>query len=290
MPRMHSVPDRLSPLDVSFLYFEEPTTPMHVGGVAVFQAPEGGFDHDRLVDLICDADRVRAALPPAGPLGARAGWPTRSGWTTRTSTSPTTYAAPRCRDRAPTPSSPSSSPGCRAGRWTGPGRCGRCTSSRGCPTTGSRSSPRPTTRWSTASARSTSARSSSTPARTRASARSTPGGRRRSRPGPSWSPARSPRPCAGRPRSSTRCAAASSELPLDRRPAARRGRRPARRRDHGRPARAGQPAQRGHRRAAALRHGSRSTSTTTGASARRTAAPSTTSCSRPSPAPCAPGC
>ena len=23
------VPDRLSPLDVSFLYFEEPTTPMH---------------------------------------------------------------------------------------------------------------------------------------------------------------------------------------------------------------------------------------------------------------------
>ena len=43
------VPDRLSPLDVSFLYFEEPTTPMHVGGVAVFQAPETGFDYDRLV-------------------------------------------------------------------------------------------------------------------------------------------------------------------------------------------------------------------------------------------------
>ncbi|MGZ4591768.1 MAG: WS/DGAT/MGAT family O-acyltransferase [Actinomycetes bacterium] len=46
--------DRLSPLDVSFLYFEEPTTPMHVGGVAVFQAPEHGFDYDRLVDLITD--------------------------------------------------------------------------------------------------------------------------------------------------------------------------------------------------------------------------------------------
>ncbi|MGH8940556.1 MAG: wax ester/triacylglycerol synthase domain-containing protein, partial [Actinomycetes bacterium] len=46
--------DRLSPLDVSFLYFEEPTTAMHVGGVAVFQAPEGGLDHDRLVDLIAD--------------------------------------------------------------------------------------------------------------------------------------------------------------------------------------------------------------------------------------------
>ena len=53
---------------------------------------------------------------------------------------------------------------------------------------------------------------------------------------------------------------------------------------------AGEPAQRGHRRAAPLRHASRSTSTTTAASARRTAAPSTTSCSRPSPARCAPGC
>ena len=49
---MTSVPDRLSPLDVSFLYFEEPTTPMHVGGVSIFQAPKKGFDHDRLVQLI----------------------------------------------------------------------------------------------------------------------------------------------------------------------------------------------------------------------------------------------
>ena len=46
---MRLVPDRLSPLDVSFLYFEEPTTPMHVGSVAVFQEPDDGFDHDRLV-------------------------------------------------------------------------------------------------------------------------------------------------------------------------------------------------------------------------------------------------
>ncbi|MDQ1585588.1 MAG: diacylglycerol O-acyltransferase / wax synthase, partial [Actinomycetota bacterium] len=41
------VADRLSPLDVSFLYFEEATTPMHVGGVAVFQAPADGFDYER---------------------------------------------------------------------------------------------------------------------------------------------------------------------------------------------------------------------------------------------------
>jgi len=49
---MTSVPDRLSPLDVSFLYFEEPTTPMHVGSVSIFQEPRNGFDHDRLVELI----------------------------------------------------------------------------------------------------------------------------------------------------------------------------------------------------------------------------------------------
>ena len=32
--------DRLSPLDVSFLYMETRTTAMHVGGVATFQPPE----------------------------------------------------------------------------------------------------------------------------------------------------------------------------------------------------------------------------------------------------------
>src|SRR4051812_34126679 len=52
--------DRLSPLDVSFLYMETPSTPMHVGGVAIFDPPEGGFDYDRLVDLISQ----RIALVP----------------------------------------------------------------------------------------------------------------------------------------------------------------------------------------------------------------------------------
>jgi len=46
------VADRLSGLDVSFLYLEETTTPMHVGGVAVFQPPAEGFDYDALVALI----------------------------------------------------------------------------------------------------------------------------------------------------------------------------------------------------------------------------------------------
>lgn len=57
--------DRLSPLDVSFLYLESRTTPMHVGGVAVFEPPPAqdgaaGFDYDRLVALIGE----RIALVP----------------------------------------------------------------------------------------------------------------------------------------------------------------------------------------------------------------------------------
>ncbi|HEX8080392.1 MAG TPA: wax ester/triacylglycerol synthase family O-acyltransferase [Jatrophihabitans sp.] len=44
--------DRLNPLDVSFLYLEGRTTPMHVGGLAVFEPPSEGFDYDRFVNLI----------------------------------------------------------------------------------------------------------------------------------------------------------------------------------------------------------------------------------------------
>jgi diacylglycerol O-acyltransferase len=44
--------DRLAPLDVSFLYLEGRTTPMHVGGLAVFEPPADGFDYDRFVSLI----------------------------------------------------------------------------------------------------------------------------------------------------------------------------------------------------------------------------------------------
>lgn len=54
------MPDRLSPLDVSFLYLEELTTPMHVGGVAIFEVPDEGFDYERLVRLI----RRRIGLVP----------------------------------------------------------------------------------------------------------------------------------------------------------------------------------------------------------------------------------
>jgi diacylglycerol O-acyltransferase / wax synthase len=61
------VTDRLSSLDVSFLYLEGRTTPMHVGGLLVFQPPDqpeseqlrgepdgrsAVFDYERLVELI----------------------------------------------------------------------------------------------------------------------------------------------------------------------------------------------------------------------------------------------
>lgn len=46
------MPDRLSSLDASFLYLEEPTTVMHVGSVMVFDPPKGGFNHDQLLALV----------------------------------------------------------------------------------------------------------------------------------------------------------------------------------------------------------------------------------------------
>ena len=52
--------DRLSALDVSFLYLEGRTTPMHVGGLTIFEPPAEGFDYERLVDLI----ERRIALVP----------------------------------------------------------------------------------------------------------------------------------------------------------------------------------------------------------------------------------
>ncbi|MHA3705264.1 wax ester/triacylglycerol synthase domain-containing protein, partial [Jatrophihabitans sp. YIM 134969] len=53
--------DRLSSLDVSFLYLEGPTTPMHVGELLTFSpAPDTRLDYDRLLRLI----ESRIALVP----------------------------------------------------------------------------------------------------------------------------------------------------------------------------------------------------------------------------------
>ena len=44
--------NRMSALDASFLFMETPSTPMHSGGLAIFEPPAEGFDHERLVRLI----------------------------------------------------------------------------------------------------------------------------------------------------------------------------------------------------------------------------------------------
>ena len=103
------------------------------------------------------ADRPRPALPAEGPVGARA--PGQPGLGRRRGLRrhlPRAAQRP-AQARAPTPSCASWSAGCRAASSTATGRCGRSTSSRASRAAGSRSSPRPTTRWSTASRRSTSA-------------------------------------------------------------------------------------------------------------------------------------
>lgn len=52
--------ERVSALDASFVYMESPTTPMHVGTVAICQPGPDGLDHERLVRLI----RSRLAYVP----------------------------------------------------------------------------------------------------------------------------------------------------------------------------------------------------------------------------------
>jgi WS/DGAT/MGAT family acyltransferase len=44
--------ERLSSSDVAFFYLEARTTPQHVGGLAIFDPPPGGFDYDRVVKLL----------------------------------------------------------------------------------------------------------------------------------------------------------------------------------------------------------------------------------------------
>ena len=53
-------PPRLSAVDASFLYLEQPRTPMHVGAVGIFDNPRGGVDYDRLVDTV---ERRLVAVP-----------------------------------------------------------------------------------------------------------------------------------------------------------------------------------------------------------------------------------
>ncbi len=157
---------------------------MHVGGVAVFEEPADGFRPRPAgrADLASASRSCRATASASGGCPGRLANPV---WVDDENFDVNYHVR---RSALPRPGNdeqlPSWSPGCRAAGWTAPGRCGRCTSSRASPTAASRSSPRPTTRWSTASAPSTSARSSSTPApEPRRRPAGQPGDRR---PEPSW--------------------------------------------------------------------------------------------------------
>jgi WS/DGAT/MGAT family acyltransferase len=44
--------ERLSAADIAFFHLEGRTTPQHVGGLSVFQAPADGFDYERLLRLL----------------------------------------------------------------------------------------------------------------------------------------------------------------------------------------------------------------------------------------------
>lgn len=46
--------DRLSALDASFLYMEDQATPMHVGGIAIFERKADGFDFEAMHALISE--------------------------------------------------------------------------------------------------------------------------------------------------------------------------------------------------------------------------------------------
>ena len=64
---------QLSGLDASFLYGETPTTPMHVGGLQIYDpstAPGGEVTFDRILGYIAVAPPPRADLPGEAPGGA----------------------------------------------------------------------------------------------------------------------------------------------------------------------------------------------------------------------------
>jgi len=89
------MPDRLSALDASFLFAEDRTTAMHVGGVMTFEQPvTGPFDVAAFTALI----EERLHLVPLYRQKVRTvpgGWACRCGWTIPSSTSTSTCGTRR---------------------------------------------------------------------------------------------------------------------------------------------------------------------------------------------------
>ena len=131
---------QLTGLDATFLHLENATQFGHVSGLSIFSRPETeGYD---------PYAAWRGAARASGstllePLRRRLvevplGLDHPSGSTTPTSTWTSTSATRRCRRPAATTSWRDRQPRSSRGRWTGAGRCGCPTSSRGWPTTASR--------------------------------------------------------------------------------------------------------------------------------------------------------
>ena len=152
--------ERLTRLDASFLYLEEPDTPMHVGGVLILERAAGR--------------RRRAGRPRGGPAGAGAAVPPAGGRGSRAPRQPGLGGRPGLRHRLPRAAQRAAPSGHRgaaarpgvpadlAAAGPEPAAVGGVPGRGPVRTGGSRSSPRPTPRWSTGSARSTSGRCCST--------------------------------------------------------------------------------------------------------------------------------
>jgi hypothetical protein len=135
--RVSLIPQLMSPTSSMFLVPETRDQPMHVGGLQLFETPDGA-GRDYLQTLYHEA----IAQTDVAPLFRRTPYrsvATRSTWST-------TSATPRCRGLAASASCSRCRHGCMARCSTGTGRCGRRTSSRGWRTAVSPSTPRCTTR------------------------------------------------------------------------------------------------------------------------------------------------
>ena len=66
--------DRLSATDAAFLYSEDATTPMHVGGVVILH-PSGSFDFQRVLELVASRLVPGTPVPAEGAVRARPAGP-----------------------------------------------------------------------------------------------------------------------------------------------------------------------------------------------------------------------
>ena len=121
------MPDRLSPLDASFLFAEHRAAAMHVGAVMTFAPPEPGpFDPDAFVELIGSrlplVPRYRQKVRDVpGHLGLPV-WVDDPGFDLDFHVRRSALPRP-----APRTSCASWSAGCWPAGSTVPARCGRCT-------------------------------------------------------------------------------------------------------------------------------------------------------------------